>query len=152
MSETRSLGKIRREESNFRRTITVRQVLIGSRNSQNNGIGIGNILQTHAVNLSFNILRLITHGDLGNSRQVHQSQCQDSRRKYLEMNRRTVNTLVSPRQTIRLGNDFSANLSKVMKLCLGNVQEFTPFFAFSRRRSSARWPCGAITRDSSFLR
>ena len=60
---------------------------------KDNGVWILYVLETHIPDLLLYVLRLITDWNFRNTRQIYQSQCENTRREDLEVNRLMSNSL-----------------------------------------------------------
>lgn len=76
----------------------------------------------------FNVKGLVANGDLGDTRQIDQSQVDHTIREDLETNGLRGDALILPCIALRLGHDFIANFLKVAKDFVSGVEKFAPLF------------------------
>ena len=110
--------------------IGIGQIGIGGSDCENNGIGIGNVRQTHFSNQVFNVVGLISHGHLGHSGQIDEGQRQDVGRINFQVNGSRVNALVASREAVRFSLNFVTNVLEIGKDAIGQVEKFSPLVWF----------------------
>lgn len=108
--------------------LTSGHVRIGGRHSQNDRVGVLNILENQVFDLGLDILRLIAHRHLGDAGQIHQRQVDHVCGEYLQVNRLRTDALVGAGGTFRFVLDLVADLIEVRETLLG-VEEAAPLLS-----------------------
>ena len=107
-------------------TVRVGQIGVGGGDSQDDGVGLADLLQDHFLNLALNIPWLISNRDSCQTGQIDERQGQDVWRVYPQVDGRRRDTCVAACLCLCLANNLVSDLVEVEELLAGNVQELSP--------------------------
>ena len=119
-------------------TVRVGQISVGRGDGEDDGVGLLDVLEDHVSDLSLDIARLISDGDLGQPGQIDQGQGQNVRGVDSQVNGGRGDASISADLGLGLPANLIANLMKVVEFLAGNVQELAPFVGISLLVSRSR--------------
>ncbi|KAH3678769.1 hypothetical protein OGATHE_000038 [Ogataea polymorpha] len=109
--------------------VTIRQVLVGSIDSQDDGIRLRYKLHDHVSDLFLDILWLVAHRHFRESRQVDQGQRQHVWRIDPQIDGHRADSGIFARLGLRLPHDLIPDIVEIVELLARQVQKLSPFFS-----------------------